>query len=582
MRIKLKIYSRLVRTLLVSIFLYTLSFAQSNSNIISISENFDKNPGWENYNNWVEAIVPPVITQDFGWAPTNNNGDGPGEIGGTIWRSTTPAYYAMPLGKALDFKDAFSASGKLSIIAPEKEPFGFYLGFFNAERQGWRVWSSCGARIGKMSNDVEGEARWHLDYKTGEANGAILNSDQSIPGDGSVHTWEMKYEPEICVADYKWLDERVPKYFPQPALNIHTDTILTRMQKDVPEMTKERLLEILFDARDKGIVDNWYRKGKYHLWDIEKNPEQIKGKITFTFDGVSSSYFLIPGDQEMPATIDRFGFWNMQIYTGSMEFYASDLVVNGQKIDLSQDPHWQGLNNHITFEEKDFHSRHTFAYTQTNWAGENPGEIGGRVWGTEVKDPLNGYYATDIGELTLEDPIQFSGNIIFTEGAVDGRMLIGYFNKKEIISPIEGEYKGNPPHQYLGLEVMDQTRYGYNLTAVCSPRQNIATENRGPIYIPDRIVRPFVFDYDPNAGEAGRITCTLGEETWITDLTIEQRKMGSKFNRFGLLNPRKGGKYVDVYFDDLTYSSRKPKSEVEWHKQEIIKVPYPAWGRQYE
>ena len=278
-------------------------FGQGCNDIIVVQENFDNDPGWENLNNRVDCTDCPEINQDFGWNPTNNNGSGVGEIGGTIWRSTTPAYYAMPLGETLDFKDEFSASGKISIISPEKEGFGFYFGFFNAERQGWRVWSSCGVRIGERDHPIKQEPgglyRFHADYKTGDASGAILNPDLAITGDGSVHIWEIKYEPDVRVSDSKWLDPRVENYFPQGGSNIHTDTILVHMQKDVPSMTKDRLLEILFDARDKGIIDDWYRKDRYHLWDLEKEPEKIKGKITFTFDGESTSYFLIPGHQEI-------------------------------------------------------------------------------------------------------------------------------------------------------------------------------------------------------------------------------------------------------------------------------------------
>ena len=558
---------------------------QTMDDIISVSESFDEDPGWENVNNRVICSDCPEITQNFGWAPTNHNGSGEGEIGCIIWRSTTPSYYAMPLGKTLDFKDEFSASGKISVISPKKEGFGFYFGFFNAERQGWRVWSSCGVRVGERYSHIkeypDGIYRFHSDYKTGEASGAILNPDLAIPGDGSVHTWELKYEPNICAADYQWLDPRLPKILPTNGRNIHTDSILVVFQKVDTSMTKDKLLEILFDARDNGLVDDWYRKDRYHLWSLEMEPEKIKGKITFTFDDESVSYFLIPGHQEIPTLINRFGVWNMQIYTGSLEFYMSDLIINNKSIDLSQDPHWQGVNNRITLKEKDFHARHNYGYSQTNWAGNNFGEIGGRFWGTEVIDPLSSFYADDIGILTLEKPIQFSGKINFVEGAVDGRMLIGYFNKKDYLADIEGEYKGNPPKQYLGLEIMDQTRYGYNFTAVCSPQQDISFEERGPIYIPDRIPREFSFDYNPDEGVAGRITVTLGEESFTVDLTNEQRKIGSTFDHFGLLNPRKGGKYVDLYFDDLIYSSHKTKEQSKWHKQKIIKEPYPAWGRKY-
>jgi len=145
---------------------------------------------------------------------------------------------------------------------------------------------------------------------------------------------------------------------------------------------------------------------------------------------------------------------------------------------------------------------------------------------------------------------------------------------------LAGEFKNAPG--VLGIEVMDQTRVGYTFTAVCSPRQDIAFEERGPVYIPDRIKRPFSFRYDPNAGEAGQITVSLGQDTFTVSLTPEQRKMGANFDRFGLLNPRKGGKYVDVYVDDLTYVASYPNNyKPEKFEQTSVVVDYPDLGRKY-
>ncbi len=565
-----------INLLVVSLSISLASNPQQNP-IVTIHQDFSQDPGWEGMNNRVQCQNCPTITQDFGWKPTNHNGDGIGEIGGIIWKSTTPAYYAMPIGP-FSFKDKLTASGKIAAIAPPEEGFGFYIGFFNSERQGWRVWSSFGFRIGEV---IHGRARFHLDYKTGRAAGAILNPDIEIPCDGSVHRWKLTYEPEATVVE-SWPDPRLPQWIGSTS-NVHEDSVLKRAKKDEPSITKKKLHELLLQARDAGLVDHWYRKGSYHLWNIEKNAAQMKGKITFQFDDQPPvSYFLLPGHQEHPSDIDRFGVYNMQIYHGSMEFYLSDLMVNGEKIEMSHDPHWDELNNHITFTQTDFHARQNFGYSQTNWAGQAPGEIGGRFYGTEVIDPLHGYYADDIGQLTLDEPIWFSGWINFVEGAVDGRMLIGYFNRAARMAPIFGEYKGNPPHQFIGLEVMDQTQIGYSLAAVCSPRQDMAFEQRGPIFIPDRIKRPFSFQYDPNAGAAGKITVTLGADTFSVDLTPEQRKVGATFDRFGLLNPRKGGKYVDVYFDDLTYVAKRPVDyKPIFQRQEMTIVTYPKMGRRY-
>lgn len=573
-----KYFSVVLIFLLIGIFISVFARDNDKRKIVEVYQDFSNDPGWEGFNNRVECEDPPLITQNFGWGPTNRTGGGPGEIGGIIWRSTTPAYYAMPLGP-LSFKDKFSASGKIAVIAPAEEGFGFYIGFFNNERQGWRIWPSCGFRIGKVIN---GKARIYLDYKTGLDKGAILNPDLEIPCDGSVHTWKLVYDPDATV-EANWPDPLMPQYL-KGVNNMRESEILKRAKKIDPKLTLERLHKLLLQARDAGLVDDWYRKGRYHLWTLEKDADKMKGRITFQFDNNPPvSYFLLPGHQEEPTCLNRFGVYNMQIYSGSLEFYLADLIVNGEKIELSQDPHWDGRNNRVTFRQKDFHARQNFGYSQTNWAGKSPGEIGGRFWGTEVIDPLHAYYADNVGELTLEDSISFSGWINFVKGAVDGRMLIGYFNRAARVADIEGEYKGDPPMQFIGIEILDQTRLGYSFSAVCSPRQDISFQKRGPVYIPDCIKRPFSFRYDPNAGKAGRITITLGSDTLTADLTEEQRRVGSTFDHFGLLNPRKGGKYVDVYFDDLKYVvCRPPNFKPKFHKQKIIVVPYPKFGRKYE
>jgi hypothetical protein len=483
----------------------------------------------------------------------------------------------MPIGP-FSFKDRFSASGKIVLIAPPEEAVGFYVGFFGSERQGWRVWSSCGFRIGDV---IDGRAYIHLDYKTGRAKGAVLEPDFQIPCDGSVHSWELTYDPDAVPGDH-WPDPRLPKWIGSES-NVPEEQILERARRDDPSITAERLHDLLIRARNEGLVNHWFWKHRFQLWEVEREIGGMRGRITFRLDDLPPvSYYLLPGHRDEPTRIDRFGVWNMQIYHGSMEFYIADLVVNGERIELDQDPHWDGLNNHVGFVQRDFHARQNFGFSQTNWAGRAPGEIGGRFWGTEVVDPLHAYYAVDVGKLTLDDPISFSGWICFVEGAVDGRMLIGYFNREARLREIHGEYKGNPPDQFLGIEVMDKTSIGYSFAAVCSPRQDLAFEERGPIFIPDRIGRPFSFRYDPSAGLAGRVTVTLGADSFRVDLTPEQRRVGAVFDRFGLLNPRKGGKYVDVYVDDLTYVVRRPLDYVpRFHEQRIVIVPYPKGGRQY-
>src|SRR5204862_5269461 len=105
--------------------------------LVQVFQDFSQDPaGWEGIGNRVEASDPPTVKQDFGWSP--------GKIGGTVWKSTTPAWYGMPINPPSSFKDKLSASGKIAVM-PELGVA--YLGFFNHERQGWRPWSTMAMRI---------------------------------------------------------------------------------------------------------------------------------------------------------------------------------------------------------------------------------------------------------------------------------------------------------------------------------------------------------------------------------------------------------------------------------------------------
>src|SRR4051812_32528068 len=74
------------------------------------TERFDKDPGWEGFNNRVVPKRVPTVTQDFGHSPTNFAGKGKGEIGGRVTRCAKPAYYAGKIAvKTLN--DRLTASG---------------------------------------------------------------------------------------------------------------------------------------------------------------------------------------------------------------------------------------------------------------------------------------------------------------------------------------------------------------------------------------------------------------------------------------------------------------------------------------
>ena len=157
-----------------------------------------------------------------------------------------------------------------------------------------------------------------------------------------------------------------------------------------------------------------------HRWWKRPDAGKGHGRVTLQFDGETP--YVIWFDEEIrraPVEFDRFGLFNIARFGTRVEMYLGDLTVNGQKIDLSQDPHWEGRNNESRYTEPNFQAMHSYGWSQTNWAGEKPGEIGGLFWRTEPPDPLCSYYGDDVGELTLDDPISFSGTICFTDGMTD-------------------------------------------------------------------------------------------------------------------------------------------------------------------
>ena len=106
---------------------------------------------------------------------------------------------------------------------------------------------------------------------------------------------------------------------------------------------------------------------------------------------------------------------------------------------------------------------HSYGWSQTNWAGEKPGEIGGLFWRTEPQDPLCSYYGDDVGELTLEDPISFSGTICFTDGMTDAAAFFGYFNRDNQVAGVRrGEFgRVLPGANTMGITIADSSAVGY-------------------------------------------------------------------------------------------------------------------------
>ena len=99
-------------------------------------QDFSKDPGWKesgNRNRYQDREL--VGAHDFGWsADTNHAGGKPGEIGGSLWRSGKPAWYAAKVGP---FKKGqrLEARGKAQLVTagPDSD---MYIGWFGERAEG--------------------------------------------------------------------------------------------------------------------------------------------------------------------------------------------------------------------------------------------------------------------------------------------------------------------------------------------------------------------------------------------------------------------------------------------------------------
>src|SRR5690242_16939363 len=100
---------------------------------------------------------------------------------------------------------------------------------------------------------------------------------------------------------------------------------------------------------------------------------------------------------------------------------------------FDKDPGWEAHNNRIA-PKNPRRIKQNFGYSATNFAGEKPGEIGGRV----ERGSVGMSFVEKIAPLTLNDLISASGT--FALKSIDGGnggFLFGFLNSQQL--PGEGD-----------------------------------------------------------------------------------------------------------------------------------------------
>jgi hypothetical protein len=184
--------------MLASILFSTPSSSRVEEGSAVKTEHFDRDPRWEGFNNRITPKKFPTVTQNFGYSTTKNAAEDPGEIGGQVWRSTTPAYYAKQLPQ-LTLNDKLEASGTFALTA-SSGGCGLFFGWFNADQPGG------GRPINSLGWFLDGEkagARLYVNLvtATNRAHGAFVTHFERgkkflpIKPDGTRHKWSMAYDP---------------------------------------------------------------------------------------------------------------------------------------------------------------------------------------------------------------------------------------------------------------------------------------------------------------------------------------------------------------------------------------------------
>lgn len=291
--------------------------------------------------------------------------------------------------------------------------------------------------------------------------------------------------------------------------------------------------------------------GTVHTWALTYNPDGADGdgEITLVMDGVTYTVPLAPGHKPDGATFNRFGMMNMQIAGKGMNVYLDDLNIDGKPHDFTDDPGWEGNGNRITFQDSEIRPYHNFGWSETSHTGGTNGEIGGLIWRADPRDPeRSAFYADQIGHLTMDHALEASGKVTMIRASADSAVLIGWLNAET--------YIGAPPSNFVGIMVEGPSRIGHYFRPVYANAEGQSEiMNTGPVIKPSSTSHQWRLSYTPDANSGnGQITVTFNDETVSLNLKSGIRKTGANFNRFGILTFQRGGHFVDIYLDDITYT----------------------------
>jgi hypothetical protein len=296
--------------------------------------------------------------------------------------------------------------------------------------------------------------------------------------------------------------------------------------------------------------------GTVHTWSLSYDPNGNggTGSIYFVLDDSSWTLNLSAGHKEEGAVFDRFGLWNRQTEASRPVWvYLDDLVLDGSPEGFATDPGWIGEDNRKSYLDCEVEPRHNFGYRVTNYAGgAAAGEMGGILWRTEASAPETaGYYAdTMIGTLTLNDHLSARGKLAMTRTSADAGLYLGWFNTATYNDTSDVLV----PTNFIGAIVEGPSRMGQRFNAsYCTSTGAYSLQSTSPKILPTGRSLEWSIEYDPSAATNNLVVSVAGQQSILT-VSPSARSQGATFNAFGIGTSRRGGHWLEMFFDDITYA----------------------------
>ncbi|MEX0678695.1 MAG: hypothetical protein WD063_16570 [Pirellulales bacterium] len=456
-------------------------------------EDFARDPLWHGVNIRLRPQLAPEKHQDFGFRASNHAGGEPGEIGGTVWRSIRPAWYAKVI-EPRNLENRLTASGKLALtrathIEGWQTGSTIFMGFFNSAEQGWRPINFLGFAL-SGTNEPVGAATVDMSYGTSryEAGGSLLKADKIPPiaPDGKSHTWSIDYDPEG---------------------NSGQGTFTFKFDG------AEIVLSPLVEHRKHGATFD--RFGIFNL--------QLPGNaITAFFDDVTIN--------------------------GVREAFASDPGWDAKGNDEKfEDLLGYGMND-FGFSMTNYAGGKPGEIGGRLWQVQEPeyfAHFGDDIGRLSLKDKLTASGKIAFRRFSIDCALHFGWYNADTQGFPIRNYLGVYMDSYSTVGRfITPAYATSRARLESGADgrkrVVGAHGGGYDV-----------------LIQPDGRVYDWTIHYDPDAkGGQGAITLTLGEKSTMLDLLPEHRAAGAVFNRFGIFNAQgNNGKDAVLYLDDLKYTA---------------------------